>query len=351
MGPAGDMRAWDAKLIGAGVRIGVEAETRLVDAQALTRRLALKRRDGDVDHVILLVADTRGNRAVLRAFADALAADFPVPGARALAALTAGRDPEGSAILLMLRSSGPSSRRPRTQAARTMSGWARKMRRLIRTDGSSAIPPGRRPAGRQRCGQRRVDDDACRPPCRPRATRSTRQAERPRTVERAQPEPVQRVEIGRGSSPERPPRALGVGADPHDGEDRRVRARPTRPSPARPSAPPRDTARAASRPTPMNRFDAGQCATRVPVSTSRAISPVGQVDRVGEDASARRARRPGRRRRRSPAPPGTAGAPRRSRPDPRRRATATTPRSSAASAADSRSSSAVHETANRGVTA
>ena len=101
MGPAGDLRAWDAMLIGAGVRIGVEAETRMVDAQALARRLALKRRDGDVDHVILLVADTRGNRAVLRAFADALAADFPVPGARALAALTAGRDPEGSAIFLI----------------------------------------------------------------------------------------------------------------------------------------------------------------------------------------------------------------------------------------------------------
>jgi transcriptional regulator with XRE-family HTH domain len=98
---AGDMRAWDAKLSGAGVRIGVEAETRLLDAQALARRLALKRRDGDVDHVTLLVADTRGNRAVLRAFADALAADFPVPGARALAALSAGRDPGGSAVILI----------------------------------------------------------------------------------------------------------------------------------------------------------------------------------------------------------------------------------------------------------
>ena len=55
----GDRRAWDA-LIGVGAtRIGVETETRARDAQSLQRRLALKKRDGGVDHVILLLADTR----------------------------------------------------------------------------------------------------------------------------------------------------------------------------------------------------------------------------------------------------------------------------------------------------
>ena len=36
-------------------------------------------------------------------------------------------------------------------------------------------------------------------------------------------------------------------------------------------------------PAPMNRFEAGQCAMRVPVSTSRPSSRVGEVDRVGQD--------------------------------------------------------------------
>jgi hypothetical protein len=35
-------------------------------------------------------------------------------------------------------------------------------------------------------------------------------------------------------------------------------------------------------PAPMKRFDAGQWATRVPVSTSRASSRSGQVDGVGQ---------------------------------------------------------------------
>jgi len=101
LGPPGDRRAWDAMLSGAGVRIGLEAETRLHDMQALSRTLALKRHDGDVDHVVLLVADTRGNRAALRKVADLLAGDFPVRSAAALEALAAGRDPGGSAIVLL----------------------------------------------------------------------------------------------------------------------------------------------------------------------------------------------------------------------------------------------------------
>jgi hypothetical protein len=40
----------------AGLRIGVEAETRARDRQELQRRVALKRRDGGVDRVILLLA-------------------------------------------------------------------------------------------------------------------------------------------------------------------------------------------------------------------------------------------------------------------------------------------------------
>jgi len=61
-----EQRAWDAMVTGAGKRTSFEMEMRLRDAQALERRLALKRRDDPVDGLVLLVADTRGNRRALR---------------------------------------------------------------------------------------------------------------------------------------------------------------------------------------------------------------------------------------------------------------------------------------------
>ena len=97
----GDKRAWDAMLRISPVRVGVEAETRARDAQALQRRIGLKRRDGGVDHVILLLADTRHNRSFLHAAGHGFRADFPVAGKRALERLGSGLDPEGSAIIML----------------------------------------------------------------------------------------------------------------------------------------------------------------------------------------------------------------------------------------------------------
>jgi hypothetical protein len=97
----GDRRAWDALIRVARVRVGVEAETRGRDSQDLQRRLSLKRRDGGVDHVILLLADTRHNRSFLRAAGQGLLGDFPVPGPVALERLAAGQDPQGSSIILL----------------------------------------------------------------------------------------------------------------------------------------------------------------------------------------------------------------------------------------------------------
>ena len=98
---AGDQRAWDALNRLGQRRVGVEAETRGRDAQALQRKLTLKRRDGGVDHVILLMADTRHNRSFLRAAGSGFRQDFPLPGRIALARLEAGVDPGGSAIILL----------------------------------------------------------------------------------------------------------------------------------------------------------------------------------------------------------------------------------------------------------
>ena len=104
----GDLRAWDAVIHGfaspAGhqrVRGAVEAETRPVDVQALDRKLALKERDGGAEWLILLLADTRHNRALLAGPGAALKARFPLDGRRALELLGAGVDPGANAVILL----------------------------------------------------------------------------------------------------------------------------------------------------------------------------------------------------------------------------------------------------------
>src|SRR5256714_4540873 len=96
-----DLRAWDALVTGPGFRVAVEAETRLHDVQALERRIALKLRDGGIERVALVVADTRRNRGVLSATGKLLAVSFPVPARALLEALSAGRDPGGSGIVCL----------------------------------------------------------------------------------------------------------------------------------------------------------------------------------------------------------------------------------------------------------
>ena len=98
---AGDRRAWDGLARTSDVRVGVEAETRARDAQALKRRLELKQRDGAVERVVLLLADTRHNRSFLRAVGRDFLDAFPIPGAIALERLARGRDPGGNAIVLL----------------------------------------------------------------------------------------------------------------------------------------------------------------------------------------------------------------------------------------------------------
>lgn len=97
----GDLRAWDATACNRAVRIGIEGETRLRDLQAVERRIALKERDGGMDRVILLVADSRHDREMVRGHAGVLGARFPVPGPRALELLAAGVDPGGNALILL----------------------------------------------------------------------------------------------------------------------------------------------------------------------------------------------------------------------------------------------------------
>jgi hypothetical protein len=100
----GDQRAWDAMidaLRGITPLLPVEAESRLIDGQAQIRRIMLKLRDSGLEHVLVVIADTRRNRDAVAAAASTILADFPVPQRRAMAALAAGEHPGGSALILL----------------------------------------------------------------------------------------------------------------------------------------------------------------------------------------------------------------------------------------------------------
>lgn len=98
---AGDLRAWDVVVDGGSEPVAVDAETRVRDWQALERRFALKVRDSGIRQVILLVSDTRANRAALRDAGPSLREMFPVLARDALRALGEGRDPGGSSVILL----------------------------------------------------------------------------------------------------------------------------------------------------------------------------------------------------------------------------------------------------------
>lgn len=103
----GDQRSWDGWISGLQAGDGsvaglpVEAETRFVDAQAQLRRLHLKMRDGAAESVLLIIADTRANRASVDAAGMVMTESFPISPRRALAALRAGRHPGGSAVVFL----------------------------------------------------------------------------------------------------------------------------------------------------------------------------------------------------------------------------------------------------------
>ena len=99
IGGAGDPRAWDAVISEGATRVPVEAETWLRDVQALLRRLDGKLQDAGGRHLVLVVADTRSNRDVVRAAGEIFRSAFPVSAAAALTALRDGRDPGGNALI------------------------------------------------------------------------------------------------------------------------------------------------------------------------------------------------------------------------------------------------------------
>jgi len=96
----GDPRSGDAVVVAAAWDALVEAETHVDDIQAIERRSAAKARDLRVRRLILIVSDTRHNRAVLDLHPE-LNERFPVGTRACLAALGRGLDPGGDALVII----------------------------------------------------------------------------------------------------------------------------------------------------------------------------------------------------------------------------------------------------------
>jgi transcriptional regulator with XRE-family HTH domain len=96
----GDQRAWDVVLSAGGLRVGVAAETRLRDVQALLRREQAKARDDGVDRLILVVAATKANRRVVHEAWPVLSQELPLASRHVMSALRAGNAPDASGIVL-----------------------------------------------------------------------------------------------------------------------------------------------------------------------------------------------------------------------------------------------------------
>lgn len=96
----GDRRSADGVVDGEAFAALVEAETRIDDVQAVERKVRSKQRDMGLRRAILVVADTRHNRSVIRSV-PALRAAFPISTRACFAALAQGRDPGGDALVIV----------------------------------------------------------------------------------------------------------------------------------------------------------------------------------------------------------------------------------------------------------
>lgn len=97
---AGDPRSADGMVYAAATDYLVEAETHLGDFQAQERRLAGKARDVGADRTVLLLADTRHHRGLLRDL-PAIRKRFPVDARSWFRAVANESDPGGDALVIL----------------------------------------------------------------------------------------------------------------------------------------------------------------------------------------------------------------------------------------------------------
>ncbi len=102
---AGEQRAWDKllRLVDATPRylVGIDIESRVWDVQAIVRRTRARERDGQVDHVLLVLADTAHNRRIADELRSGLGADYQAGARPMLAGLRRGERLKGSGVVLV----------------------------------------------------------------------------------------------------------------------------------------------------------------------------------------------------------------------------------------------------------
>lgn len=102
---AGEQRAWDKllRLVGVTPRylVGVDIESRVWDVQAIVRRTRARERDGQVDHILIALADTAHNRRVIEELRSGLGPAYGTSTRVILRALRQGRPLPGSGVLLV----------------------------------------------------------------------------------------------------------------------------------------------------------------------------------------------------------------------------------------------------------
>ena len=95
----GDQRAVDAVLVEPALSVGFELESRLLDAQAVVRRVMLKKRDARLACMVLVLPDTPANRAAVAVAQPTLGATFLLNHRNVLSALREGATPSADGIL------------------------------------------------------------------------------------------------------------------------------------------------------------------------------------------------------------------------------------------------------------
>jgi len=102
---AGELRAWDKllRLVGAVPPhlVGVDIETRVTDIQALTRRTRIRERDGGVDAIVLVLADSAHNRRIADELRVNLGRAYATSPRSILRSLRSGERLVGGGVVLL----------------------------------------------------------------------------------------------------------------------------------------------------------------------------------------------------------------------------------------------------------
>ncbi len=96
-----DRRAVDAVIRRAGRSVGLEIITRLTDAQAQVRAALLKQQAAGLDRMVLILADSRHNRAAVAAATPTLTPAFPLRPRLVLRALQQGHVPASNGLVFV----------------------------------------------------------------------------------------------------------------------------------------------------------------------------------------------------------------------------------------------------------